>query len=131
MPSPLLRWYTALACAALLTVLGGCGVSDEEKVRDTVDEFVHARNEGDYEKVCDLFDDKFRRDQGLIANCAQTLQAQATGQPAQGDAETVSVKVKGGKATAELDASQGGEAPSRLTITLVRRDGEWKIASTT
>lgn len=111
--------------------LGGCGRSDEEKARDTVDEFVHAREDADYEKVCELFDAGFRRDQGLLANCAQTLEAQAAGQPPQGSTSVVSVKVTGGKATAELDVSQAGETPSRQTVTLVRRDGDWKIAGTT
>jgi hypothetical protein len=111
-------------------VLGGCGPTAEEKVRDTVDEYVKALNQKDYEKICGLFDDAFRRDQGLVENCPQTLASQDTGQPT-GDSEIASVKVNHGKATVALDVSQGGEAPSRRTISLVRRDGDWKISGTT
>jgi hypothetical protein len=119
-----------LACAAALIPLAGCGRTDEEKVRDTVDQYVKAQKDKNYEKVCNLFDDSFRRDQGLVANCPQTLASQDTGQPA-GDSTISSVKVNHGKATVALDVSQGGEAPSRRTISLVRRDGDWKISGTT
>lgn len=131
LPSRAQRLVAAVACAALLTALGGCGRSGEEQVRDTVDQFVHARNDADFEKVCDIFDPVFRQDQGLGANCAEILREQSAGQPPPGDTKIVSIKVKGDRATVELDASQGGEAPSRLALTLVRHDGDWKVAGTT
>jgi hypothetical protein len=134
LPSRLLRPLALLACGAALIalpiLLGGCGRTDEEKVRDTVDQYVKALKNKDYEKVCDLFDDSFRRDQGLVADCAQTLASQDTGQPP-GNSTISSVKVNHGKSTVALDVSQGGEAPSRRTISLVRRDGDWKISGTT
>jgi hypothetical protein len=130
LPSRLLRLLALVACAAALIALGGCGRTDEEKVRDTVDQYVKALNGKDYEKVCDLFDQAFRRDQGLLSNCAQTLASQDTGQPA-GDSTISSVKVNHGKATVALDVSQAGATPSRRTISLVRRDGDWKISGTT
>jgi hypothetical protein len=99
-------------------------------VRDTVDQYVKALKDNDFDKVCDLFDDSFKRDQGLAKNCPATLASQGSGQPA-GDSTIASVKVNRGKATVGLDVSQGGEAPSRRTISLVRRDGEWKISGTT
>jgi hypothetical protein len=130
LPSRLLRLLAPVACGAALIFVAGCGRTDEEKVRDTVDQYVKALDGKDYQKVCDLFDESFRRDQGLVANCAQTLASQDTGRPG-GDSTIASVKVRQGKATVALDVSQGGEAPSRRTISLVRRDGDWKISGTT
>jgi hypothetical protein len=130
LPSRLFRLLASVACGAALILFAGCGRTDEEKVRDTVDQYVTALKDKDYGKICDLFDDSFRRDQGLLANCTQTLASQDTGRPP-GDSTISSVKVNHGKATVALDVSQGGQAPSRRTISLVRRDGNWKISGTT
>jgi hypothetical protein len=110
--------------------VAGCGPSAEEKVRDAVDEYVTALDDGDYEKACDLFDPAFRREQGLLANCEQTIASQQTSQPS-GESEIISIQVRHGKATVALDVRQGGESPSRRTLSLVRRDGEWKVNGTT
>lgn len=134
MPSRFRRQLAPLACTAALLALpvlgAGCGPTAEEKVRDTVDAYVDAVKDEDYGEVCDLFDAAFRAEQGLGKNCPKTLASQDSGLP-KGDSEIVSVQVRQGKATVDLDVTQSGEAPSRRTISLVRRDGEWKVNGTT
>jgi hypothetical protein len=122
---------TALACAAALSGPAACGRSDEQQVRKTVEQYIKARNEGDFARVCDLFDQGYRAEQGLAAGCEQSLASQAAGQPPPGQTKIVSVRVHGDKANAELDASHGSEGPSRVSLVLVRHDGGWRIASST
>jgi hypothetical protein len=116
---------------ASLGALAGCGRTDEQKVKDTVNSYIKARASNDYTKICDLFDDSFRRDQGLLVNCAEKLAAQDAGQPPEGSTSIVSIKVKGDTAGVSLNSSQGGQSPSRLTLSLVQRDGHWKVSGTT
>ncbi len=119
---------TALACAASALALAACGVSETEDVRDNVDAYIEARDEGDFARVCELFSDEFRAAQG--ADCVTRQQKQAEAQPPASTTEIVNVLVEGAQATVDLDVSTGSAAPSRVTVQLVNEDG-WKIASTT
>ena len=120
------RTITALVCAAALVAAAGCGETDQEQAREVVQDYVDARNDGDFELVCDLYSDSFKQQLAIGENCPAFVEEQTSG--AGGELSVVDVHVRDDQATADLDVSQGSEGPSRVALVLERGDdGEWKI----
>ena len=121
------RWtITALVCAAALVAAAGCGETDQEQAREVVQDYVDARNEGDFELVCDLYSDSFKQQLAIGENCPAFVEEQTSG--AGGELSVADVRVRDDRATADLDVSEGSEGPSRVALVLEREDdGEWKI----
>ena len=120
------RTITALVCAAALLAAAGCGETDQEQAREVVQDYVDARNEGDFALVCDLYSDSFKQQLAIGENCAAFVEEQTSG--AGGQLSVADVHVNDDRATADLDVSEGSEGPSRIALVLEREDdGEWKI----
>jgi hypothetical protein len=121
------RWtITALVCAAALVAVAGCGESDQEQAREVVQDYVDARNEGDFALVCDLYSDNFKQQLAIGETCPAFVEEQTSG--AGGELSVADVHVNDDRATADLDVSEGSEGPSRVALVLERGDdGEWKI----
>jgi hypothetical protein len=124
-PSMVRRTITALVCAAALVAAAGCGETDQEQAREVVQDYVDARNDGDFELVCDLYSDSFKQQLAIGENCPAFVEEQTSG--AGGELSVVDVQVRDDRATADLDVSEGSEGPSRVALVLEREDGEWKI----
>jgi hypothetical protein len=117
---------TALVCAAALVAAAGCGETDQEQAREVVQDYVDARNDGDFELVCDLYSDSFKQQLAIGENCPAFVKEQTSG--AGGELSVADVHVNDDRATADLDVSEGSEGPSRVALVLEREDdGEWKI----
>jgi ketosteroid isomerase-like protein len=125
-PSMLRRTLTALVCAAAVAAAGGCGESDQEQAREVVQDYVDARNEGDFERVCDLYSESFKQELAVSENCAAFVQEQTTGAGG-GELSVADVNASGDRATADLDVSEGPEGPSRVALVLEREGDEWRI----
>lgn len=121
------RVLILLVCTAALVAIAGCGESDQEQAREVVQDYVDARNDGDFETVCELFSDTFKEQLGVGEDCAAFIEEQTTGGDAESTLEVVDVRVKNDRATADIDVVREGEGPSRVTLTLASEDGEWKI----
>jgi hypothetical protein len=116
---------TAIACAAALVAATGCGESDQEQAREVVQDYVDARNSGDFEQVCDLYSDSFKQELAIGENCPAFVEEQTSG--AGGELSVVDVRVNDDRATADVDV-QGPDGPSRVGLTLEREDeDEWRI----
>jgi Domain of unknown function (DUF4878) len=124
-PTMARRTITALACAAALVGAAGCGESDQEQAREVAQDYVDARNDGDFELVCDLYSDSYKEQLAIGENCPAFVEEQTTG--AGGELSVVDVRVNDDRATADLDVTQGSEGPSRVGLTLEREDDEWRI----
>jgi hypothetical protein len=125
-PSMVRRTITALVCAAALVAAAGCGETDQEQAREVVQDYVDARNDGDFELVCDLYSDSFKQQLAIGENCPAFVEEQTSG--AGGELSVADVHVNDDRATADLDVSEGSEGPSRVALVLEREDGgEWKI----
>jgi hypothetical protein len=125
-PSMVRRTITALVCAAALVAAAGCGETDQEQAREVVQDYVDARNDGDFELVCDLYSDSFKQQLAIGENCPAFVEEQTSG--AGGELSVADVHVNDDRATADLDVSEGSEVPSRVALLLEREDdGEWKI----
>jgi hypothetical protein len=122
------RTLTTVVCIAFLAILGGCGRTDEGKVRNTVDDYVHAREQGNTAAVCNLYTSEFRRQQGLDPDCPAKLKTQFAAQPKPTATTIVAVKVHDGQSRVDLNVDQGG-GPSRVTLGLIDKDGHWRIAA--
>lgn len=121
------RWtITALVCAAALVAAAGCGETDREQAREVVQDYVDARNDDDFELVCDLYSDSFKQELAIGANCPAFVEEQTTG-AGDGEYSVDDVHVNGDRASADLNVSKGSEGPSRVALLLEREDGEWKI----
>jgi ketosteroid isomerase-like protein len=91
-----------------------------------VQDYVDARNDGDFELVCDLYSDSFKQQLAIGENCPAFVEEQTSG--AGGELSVADVHVNDDRATADLDVSEGSEVPSRVALLLEREDdGEWKI----
>ena len=121
------RVLILLVCTAALVAIAGCGESDQEQAREVVQDYVDARNDGDFETVCELFSDTFKDQLGVGEDCAAFIEEQTTCGDAESTLEVVDVRVKNDRATADIDVVREGEGPSRVTLTLASEDGEWKI----
>ena len=120
----MVRALTAIACLAALAAVAGCGESDQEQAREVAQEYVDASNSDDFEAVCDLYSDDFKKELGA-ANCPAFVEEQSSG--ADTELELVEVRVSGDKATADLDSVSEQEGPARLSLQLEREDGDWLI----
>ncbi len=110
-------------------ILSGCGLTDEGKVRNTVDDYIHARESGDTAAVCDIYTSEFREQQKLEPDCPAKLSKQLAAEPKSGAITIAGVKVSsGGQARVDLDVEQGG-GPSRVTLGLIDKEGTWRIAA--
>jgi hypothetical protein len=120
------RTITALVCAAALVAVAGCGETDQEQAREVVQDYVDARNDGDFELVCDLYSDSYKQELAIGENCPAFVEEQTTGAGG-GELSVADVNVNDDRATADLDVSEGSEGPSRVAIVLEREDDEWRI----
>ena len=104
----------------------GCGQSDQEQAREAVQEYVDARNSGDFEGECDLYSDEFKEQLGAT-DCPAFVEEQTSGADFEQSLELVSVRVKDDSATAELDAAAEGGGTTRAILVLERQDGDWLV----
>ena len=119
------RTITAMVCAAALVAAAGCGETDQEQAREVVQDYVDARNDGDFELVCDLYSDSYKEELAIGENCPAFVEEQTSG--ASGELSVVDVQVNDERATADLNVSQGSEGPSRVALVLEREDDSWRI----
>jgi hypothetical protein len=125
------RCVAVLALAAI--VLAGCGPfgskSDEDQVRDAVDQLVTARNQAHFGEVCGLFASaqlaKFKK---AHTTCEKFLSANA-----QPDTTTTirveQVRVQGDRATVDATVSHNAGAGNAETILMLKENGDWKVSS--
>ena len=73
------RTITALVCATALVAAAGCGETDQEQAREVVQDYVDARNDGDFEAVCDLYCDSFKEELAIGENCPAFVEEQTSG----------------------------------------------------
>jgi hypothetical protein len=125
-PTMARRTITALACAAALVGAAGCGESDQEQAREVAQDYVDARNDGDFELVCDLYSESYKEQLAIGENCPAFVEEQTTGAGG-GELSVADVNTSGDRATADLDVSMGAEGPSRVALVLEREDDDWKI----
>ena len=124
------RWW---ALAALAVVIAGCGDSeptDEEQVRTTLTAFIRATAAKDYQALCDrlLAPSLIDEVKKIGLPCEIALQ-QGLGEVRQPRLIVGAVTVNGKTATAQIQTSAEGQAPSKDTVELERTDAGWRIAS--
>jgi ketosteroid isomerase-like protein len=125
------RTLILLVCAAALAATAGCGKTDEQAAQDAVNDYVAAQNDRDFQRVCELYSDELRQQLVGVTSeeqCSRFLEEQTSGD-AKGDQSVVGVRVKDDHATADIDVVREGEGPSRVTLTLERQDGGWRITA--
>jgi hypothetical protein len=105
----------------------GCGESDQEQAREVAQDYVDARSDGDFERVCELYSDGFKEELAVAENCAGFVEEQTSGGEDQ-ELELVSVHVNDDKASADIDVIRGSEGPSRIRVQLTRDGDDWRIS---
>ncbi len=121
------RTLILLVCAAALAAVAGCGESDQEQAREIVQDYVDAQNEGDFDRICELYSDRLKQEFGIGENCADFVEEASSG--AEGDErfEIVDVRVRDERAAADLNVRRESEGPARISLSLENEDGDWKI----
>jgi hypothetical protein len=123
-----------LGCAAaalLLAAAGaGCGQSDEEEVRATLERFESATRDRDYKTLCDDVFAKsiLARLQAIGLPCEVALE-RGLGGRLQPTLEIHRIRVRGDVALAEVTSTAVGERPARVTLRLVKEGDDWRLAS--
>jgi hypothetical protein len=121
----------ALALAAALAFAGcGAGPSDEEKVRQTLDDFGKATQSKDYQALCDRIlapklIDKLKQ---VGLPCEVALQ-QSLGNVENPRIVVGKITISDDLAKAQVRTSASGQKPSQDTVELVPVDDSWRISS--
>jgi Putative lumazine-binding len=127
------RRTAALACLALVPagLLGGCGKSDQDKVRDTLAEFEQATKDRDFKKLCDdvLAKQLVARLNTIGLSCEQVLERSTANQVLQPSITVEQVKVRDNVALAQVQSTAVGEKASTDTIRLVKEGDDWRVSS--
>ena len=116
--------------ACLAAGCGESGPTDEERIRATLTEFQRATAERDYGRLCErilapeLVDSV--KQVGLPCELALEKGFEDVESPR---LAVGAIRLREGRATAEVRSSAEGEAPSQDTIELVRVGEDWRIAS--
>jgi len=122
----------ALAAVVLAVALAGCGAgpSDQEKVRQTLDDFGKATVGKDYQALCDhiLAPKLIEKLKQVGLPCEVALQ-QSLGDVKDPRITIGKITVKDDVAKAEVRTSASGQKPSQDTVELVPVDGAWRISS--
>ena len=116
---------------ALSVVLLGCGKSEEDSIRDTINGFASAYNDGNYDKCVEYFEgvDESNREEalstlGLAQAVVQSIEVKTIEDIAV-EESTATAEVT---ATATWGAMFGGQsADETVTMTLTKSDGKWKF----
>jgi hypothetical protein len=119
----------ALVAALLLAGCGG-GPSDEEKVRQTLDDFGKATQSKDYQALCDRIlapklIDKLKQ---VGLPCEVALQ-QSLGNVEDPRIVVGKITISDHLAKAQVRTSASGQKPSQDTVELVPVDDSWRISS--
>jgi hypothetical protein len=121
-----------LAAVVLAVALAGCGAgpSDEEKVRQTLDDFGKATSSKDYQALCDhiLAPALIEKLKQVGLPCEVALQ-QSLGDVKDPRIAIGKITVKDNLAKAEVRTSASGQQPSQDTVELVPVDDSWRISS--
>jgi hypothetical protein len=127
---PVRRLFVALLAGAALVGCGSSGPTEEEQVRDTVDAFSKATAAKDYDKLCkQLLAPKLLEQVAQAGLPCEVALSKGLGDVKDPKVTIGQIRVSGDSATADVQTSAAGEAPSRDTLKLSRIGGRWRIAS--
>ena len=127
----MLRLVRRLIVAPILLLAGcGGGPSDTEQVHATVEAFGQATAAKDYQRLCDtlLAPKLIEKVESIGLPCEVALK-QGLGDVKAPTLTIGAIKVDGDDATAQVNSTAQGQAPSKDTLKLQRVNGKWKIAS--
>jgi len=111
--------------------------TEEDRVRATVERFIAARDERDFETVCGLLTATLKREVQATSgaepgaeppSCVEVLQAQAASGSGSDDdtaPEITDVSVSGNRSRASLERAEG----ISRSITLEQVGGEWQVST--
>jgi ketosteroid isomerase-like protein len=118
--------------AAAVLVLAGCsgvgGKSEEDKVKDVVNQFVAAGNARDFAKVCDLLTEQMRAVQGG-KQCEANFKTRAGGAKSHTQIEITDVRISGTQAAVDAKLRNGKNPASEQQLLLQKQHGEWRVAT--
>ena len=127
---PVRRLFVALLAGAALVGCGSSGPTEEEQVRDTVDAFSKATAAKDYDKLCkQLLAPKLLEQVEQAGLPCEVALSKGLGDVEDPKVTIGEITVSGDSATADVQTSAAGEAPSRDTLKLSKIAGRWQIAS--
>ncbi len=129
----------ALASALLaLTILTGCGASEEDRAADAAERFARAGTVNDYETFCDLLTEgarapieQFGRRLDVPADqrCSAALEAQGGTEQPDAEVEIGTVEVDGETASVQVSTTLPGKEPDDRVLQLQQDDsGDWLVA---
>jgi ketosteroid isomerase-like protein len=129
MKRQIIRWAAvAVACTAALAAVGCGGNGDEQSAGETAQAYVDALTEKDAAKICELYSDQLKDQLAAGGNCEAFVKEQSSGADT-GAFKVVSVQESGDRAAAILVTNGESGKPVRLTATLERQDGDWRITN--
>jgi hypothetical protein len=130
----MLRPVRGLLVAVLLVAMGlsacGGGPSDTEKVQTAVEAFGRATAAKDFQRMCDeLLSPKLVEEVETAGLPCEVALREGLGEVQAPTLTIGKITVDDDKATAEVNSSAQGQAPSRDTLQLERVGETWRIAS--
>lgn len=117
---------------ALMFVSVGCASSsDESKIKSTVNKFIDALNDGDFDKLFDYIAGADQMSDAEKQAIQQGLQIykQMAGTNKITVKSIEDVEVNGNNATAKVVFSFGGQDSDPTRMSFVKEDGSWKLSA--
>jgi ketosteroid isomerase-like protein len=133
-----MRAAVTTMCTVVLATAAGCGgggggTSDEDQIRQTVNDYAAALSGKDSGRLCDVLvtpkliaESKSQR-AAQFARCKKRIKGQnLSGLPAEQKVKVSKVDVSGTKATAQVSTTAAGQTQSHK-IAFRKVDGQWRI----
>src|SRR5690348_16197033 len=120
-----IRGDAPLAAVCAIALAGCGGGSGDESAQQAAQSYVDAHNSRDFDQLCDLLSDQFRRRLG--GGSCPSLIAERTSGDAMRPLKLVSVRDHGGGATAMIQTTSASGAPVRLTLVFGQQGGSWRV----
>lgn len=119
------RLHYALGAIACALLVGGCGASDEDQIRETMDTFLLGLADSDGDEACSVMTGDGQEQFAEFSSSGEDCDFGANAFASEAGYDFDSAEID--RVTIEGETATAGLADDSSTFDLVKEDGEWKL----